>query len=368
MNIAASPFPLPNTQPSALPSISAIVDALRERTAWGTMRETLKKERLPVGQGWKDLAANAAESTQQGEKLRTFVRTYFSDSITGGERYVQLYQLSKEQILSIIKNTASAVADNTAFRAAYPLPLDQKELVSAPVDPTLCEVRSFANGDVSLVFCSARHHDDRVVYEYDQLPLQVRETYRQIDKLVTYQKIYYQAYDVVTIRKTLERIEVSIDQPDKAATSGLETLPLQVLSACTLHLPNLAGIGAKPPENLFPAIAGMYYESNEGIVKALSFRTLTGSIKKERMTTSTDDLRAEKFHHAGMNALGQKISPYELTLDLAFKAPVGYATLRLSALIRELSSVTPTLYGCYVSTVNGLSLELALNRLMVYVS
>jgi hypothetical protein len=361
-------FLVPKTLSADQPSIEVVVEALQKRTMWGAMRGALKKEKLPVGQGWKDLIANATESTSQGEKLRTFVHAYFADSIVSGERYVHLYQLSKEQTLSTLKGLNSAIHKNTVFSAKYPFPLEQKELMDAPSEPQLCEIRTLTNGDVSIIFCSARYYDDRDSYTFEQLPPQVQETYKQIEKLVTYRKIYYQAYDVVTIRSKLERVEVSIDQPEKSVASDLELLPLKVLSASALHVADLAGMGAKAPENLFSAIAGMYYQSTEGIVKALSFRTLTGSIKKERMTTSTADLRAEKFHHAGMNALGQKISPYELTLDLTFKAPEGHATLTLSALIRELSSATPTLHGCFVSATNGLSLELALNRLMTYVT
>jgi hypothetical protein len=268
----------------------------------------------------------------------------------------------------ISQDLSFTAAKASSFTNKYPLPLDQKELAAAPSEPTLCEVRLHENGDTSMVFCSARHHDDRNSYLFDQLPKHIKDTYAQIDKLVTYTRVYYQAYDVITLRSKLERIEVCIDQPEKLGSTGLDSLPLQVLSASALHIPSLKGIGAAPPENLFPAISGMYYESSEGTVKALSFRTLTGSIKKERMTASTDDLRDEKFHHAGMSALGQKISPYELTLELHFKAPDCNSTLTLAALIRELSSANPTLHGCYVSTIDSSALERTLNRLMTYLN
>lgn len=368
MNTVSSPYPAPKTKPTTSLAVEALVDALQKRTMWTVMREALKKEQLPVGQGWKDLLANVTESTSQGSKLRTFVQAYFSDAIVAGERYVQIYQLGKEQITEITDFLTFATPSISDFSDKYPLPLDQKALANAPSEPTLCEIRLHENGDATMVFCSARNHDDRESYAYDQLPKHIRDTYLQIDKLVTYRKIYYQAYDVITIRKNLERIEVCVDQPEKLNAAGLDSVPLQVLSASALHIPSIRGIGAAPPENLFPAIAGMYYESTEGIVKALSFRTLTGSIKKERMTASTDDLRDEKFHHAGMNALGQKISPYELTLDLTFNAPDGSSTLKLAALIRELSSANPTLYGCYVSTTSALSLERTLNRLITYLN
>lgn len=332
------------------------------------MREALKSEKLPVGQGWKDVTANSSENTPQGVKLRAYVQKYFTESIITGDRYVQLYEVSGMLTSAILRKLENVVVSESAFSSSYPLPLDQELLSTAPSEPVLCEVRPHDNGDVSLILCSARSHDDSMSYTYSQLPQHVQNTYRQIDKLVTYRKVYYQAYDVVTIRTNLERIEICVDQPAKAGAVGLETLPLRMLSACALSVSDFTGMGAIPPANLFPAIAGMYAATKEGKVTALSFRTLTGSIKKERMTADTVDLREEKFHHAGMNALGQKISPYELALDFEFKFPDGQATLKLSALIRELASATPTLHGCYVTSATSSSFERTLNRLVTYLN
>ncbi len=331
------------------------------------MREALKQEKLPVGQGWADVIANATESTQQGERFRQFLGVYFAESTITGERYVQLYSVTDDVAQLIAAQIKGATAHSATFGAAYPLPLLQNQLAVASDEPELCEVRTHENGDFSLVFCSARWHDDKYAYQAKELPKHILDTYNGIDKLVTYRKVYFQAYDVVTLRTKLRRIEVCIDSPTKVKSADIDALPLRILSVCALHILSLKGIGAAPPENLFPAIAGMYYHSNEGKVMGLAFRTLTGSIKKERMTPDNDDLRNEKFHHAGMNAVGQKISPYELTLDYETKQSSRIATLKLSALIRELSSATPTLHGCYVMSSSFVAFEHALNRLVTYI-
>ncbi|RFP23896.1 hypothetical protein D0T21_28480 [Duganella sp. BJB476] len=331
------------------------------------LRDALKVEKLPLGQGWGDVIANATESTTQGERYRKFLRAYFAESTITGERYVQLFDVADDDAKQIAAQIQGATANSPTFGSTYPLPIPQDLLASASSEPELCEVRLHDSGDFSLIFCSARWHDDKNAYEAKELPKHVLDTYNGIDKLVTYRKVYYQAYDVVTLRVNLGRIEVCIEAPTKAKKAEIEGLPLKVLSACALHIAKFKGMGAKPPENLFPAIAGMYYHGTEGKVMGLAFRTMTGSIKKERMTPDNVDLRNEKFHHAGMNALGQKISPYELTLDYEMTTPSTIATLKLAALIRELSSATPTLHGCYVTSTSFSAFEHTLNRLVTYI-
>ena len=353
--------------PSPQSRVESMVAALKSRTLFTPMRDALKREKLPVGQGWADVIANATESTTQGERFRSFLESYFAEATVTGERYVQLFDIDTDDAKQLAAQIGAVKVSSATFGSTYPLPLTQNQLAGAVSDPELCEIRHHGTGDFSLVFCSARWHDDKNSYEAKELPKHILDTYNGIDKLVTYRKVYYQAYDVVNLRTKLGRIEVCIDAPSKAKSAEIEVLPLKLLSASALHVAGFKGMGAKPPENLFPAIAGMYYHSNEGKVMGLAFRTMTGSIKKERMTPDNDDLRNEKFHHAGMNAVGQKISPYELALDYEITKPVTTATLKLSALIRELSSATPTLHGCYVTSSSSAAFEHTLNRLVTYI-
>lgn len=357
--------PITQSSQSSLP-MESLVSALQQRSSWPLMRNALKHEKFPVGLGWKELLGHATESTTEGTRLRIFLQKYFAESIVVGDRFVQLYEFSETLAASVVKKMQSATVPNSMFSSTYPLPIDQKILSTAPDEPTLCEIRFLEKGDASLIFCAARSFDDRLTYDYSDLAAHVQQAYGEIDKLITVRKVFYQAYDVVTIRSSLGRIEICVDQPEKTGANSLETLPIQILTACALHLSEFVGLGGKPPENLFPAIASMYSSKTEGQVKSLSFRTMTGSIKKERMTSSAVDLRDEKFHHAGMNALGQKISPYEIAIAWEFKLPAGEATLKLSALIREIASATPTLHGCYVSSSTSSSFFQALNRLSVH--
>lgn len=347
--------------------IDELVSALELRTSWTLIRKALKLQKLPVGLGWKDLKGNAEENNPTGIRLRAFLHEYFEESIVTGGRYVQLYSIDRDFVAQLVSRCRSVTVPTSQFAAKYPLPLDIAALATAPSDPTLCEVRHHSNGDVSFVFCSAGYFDDKSTYEYRQLSDLVQRTFTGIERLITVRKMYYQAYDVITFRPSLERLEISVDQPSRLGSSGIETRPMEILTTCALSVPELGGFGARPPENLFPAISAMYSAENEGKVVALAFRTTTGSVKRERMTSLNDDLRDERFHHAGMIAVGQDIKPYELELELDFTLPVGTAELRLAGMMSQLASATPTLHGCYVTTHQFNSFEKALNRLVTYI-
>lgn len=358
--------PVVSSSISTLP-VDELVSALELRTSWTLIRKALKLQKLPVGLGWKDLKGHASENNPVGAKLRVFLQQYFEESIITGERFVQLYSVEKDLVSSIVATAKTVTMPTSAFSAKFPLPLDVNILASAPSDPTLCGVRMNTNGDISFIFCSAGYYDDKNSYEYGQLSELVQKTYSGIDKLITVRKSYYQAYDVITLRVELERLEISVDQPRRLGSARLETRPMEILSACALHIQQLQGFGARPPENLFAAIASMYSAANEGKVTALAFRTTTGSVKRERMTTSSDDLRDERFHHAGMVAVGQDIKPYELELEWDFTMPEGSAELKLAGMLSQLASATPTLHGCYVSAHQSSSFEKSLNRLVTYI-
>ncbi|NQE51898.1 hypothetical protein [Herbaspirillum rubrisubalbicans] len=348
-------------------AVKLLIGALKQRVSFHSLRDNLKKNEFPTGIGWDDIHAHSMDGTEVGEKFRNFLVETYSQSLVAGNRYVWLYDLDRELTSALVTRLTETKVNGSYFESSYPLPLPVEGLVKAPGDPELCEIRHHKSGDVSLVFCQARFYDDKTSYAAKELPEHVRKTYHDVDRVVTYRKIFYQAYDVITIRANLNRLEVCVDDPAKLTSTDLETQPLKLLTAAALHLEMLTGTGGRPPLNLFGAIAAMYYEGREGTVTSLSFRTITGSIKKERMTAASQDLRDEKFHHAGVNALGQKISPYELTLEYETKIPLGAAQLKLSAMIKELAAENPTLHGCFVSSLSFECFTNALNRMVTFI-
>ena len=343
-----------------------VINALRNRCGWPHLREALKKANLPAGTGWAEVGGAAEDKQGNGPKLRQFLWDYHWEHVIAGERYVQLYDLPTTSKAKLIGTLKAAVVPSSAFSSTYPLPLASKQLLSAPSDPTLVDVRALTGNDYALVYCSVRSYDIREKYEFSQLPSHVQQTYKEIDELITVKKIYFQAYDVAVVRPGLERIEICIDQPSKGAHAYLGTSVLGVFGALCNNIPALQEAYQSEPYNIFPAIGGIYFAQGEGTVRSLSFRTLTGSRKHEKMIKSDDDLRSEAFHHAGARAVRNKLKPYELTVDWDSKIPPGTVEVAMNALIRELSTASPRLDGFYVTAETNPLVAVGVNKVVKY--
>ncbi|GAB1838631.1 hypothetical protein MyNCGM121_54180 [Achromobacter xylosoxidans] len=354
-------------EPNPAEDAKHFISALRDRCSWPIFREALKRARLSTGLGWVELEGTAAETTTNGAKLRQLLREYYFEHLIAGERYIQLYEMPAIDKKRLLTALGLATVPKSDFQDTYPLPLSLKRLPSAPSDPTLVEVRPLDRDDYALVYCSVRSYDDREKYTFNQLPSHVQQTYTEIDQLITVRKVHYQAYDVVVIRPGLNRIEICIDQPKKSNTERLELAVLSVLRTACQNVPDLEPAFSTPAYNVFPAISGIYFTHKEGTVRSLSFRTLTGSRKHERMIQSDDDLRAEKFHQAGAHAVQNKLKPYELTVEWESKVPEGKFEVTMKALIRELSSQEPRLYGFYVTANSNPLLAVAINKIIKYI-
>jgi len=84
------------------------------------------------------------------------------------------------------------------------------------------------------------------------------------------------------------------------------------------------------------------------------------------MIKSDDDLRAEKFHQAGAQAVQNKLKPYELTVDWDIKVPNGKVEVAMKALIKEVSSPDPRLEGFYVDAESNSLMVVGINKVVKY--
>jgi hypothetical protein len=149
----------------------------------------------------------------------------------------------------------------------------------------------------------------------------------------------FQVFDVLTVRPKLGRIEILIDYPDRIRPPESTDARCLGLLGRTMDLaPRLKAVyEANKPLNLLACINNLYQAKTEGRVTRLLFRSPTGSVKKESMT-STKDLRTETFHAAGVAAVGT-ITPYDVmvTWDNLINVK-GTVAVRVGTTIAGLSS------------------------------
>lgn len=344
-----------------------VIAALKRRCSWHELRETLKNSELPTGLGWVELESKATENTDQGKKIQDHIQAFYKTHILAGERYVQLYDVPSQLAKDLTKKLGNFSINPAVFSNNYPLPISQSNLKNTSTTPTLVSIEKISNGDMALVFCAARHYSEKDIYPLSQIAPQVAQIYSGIDELITVKKIYFQAFDLVIIRPSLDRIEVCIDLPNLGYVD-FEDAALKLLATATAHIPSLEEVYKSNPFNVFNTIKDIFEAPNEGKVKSLAFRTLTGSRKFEKMVRKSEDLRYEKFHQGGMTAVKNEISPYELTVDWKFVIPKGQAEIELKTSIKELSYENPTLTGFYVRAIDPNTFLEAVNKIVKYLN
>src|SRR5690606_2202634 len=151
-------------------------------------------------------------------------------------------------------------------------------------------------------------------FNINQVSEAVRTSFEGYVEFIAIKKNEYQVFDVVTLRKSLNRLEILIDHPEKIREP--ETIEDRSLALFAALHGNVVAIDAlynqNSPLNLFPCINSLYSNFREGRVQRLSFRAPSKSLKRETVSTD-DDLRKEPFHEAGIKAVGT-ITPYDVTI------------------------------------------------------
>jgi hypothetical protein len=75
---------------SVVVPLEEVVEAVKERTSWPFMREVLKKNGIPPGNGWAILLANSDSPMADGVTVEQFLRKFHSEIVVSGERYVKV--------------------------------------------------------------------------------------------------------------------------------------------------------------------------------------------------------------------------------------------------------------------------------------
>jgi len=347
------------------PSVKDMLAALKRRCPWAEIRLALQKAELPIGHGWDALEEKASGSSDEAKAIRDNMHAFYIKYLLAGERYTQLYDVTADKMKVVIAKLQNGTIPESDYSTNYPFPLQSSKLSLLSAKPVLVAIESLINGDLVLVFCSSRSFSERMKYQDNEISPQVKQVYSGIDELITIKKIYFQAFDLVICRSSLKRIEVCIDQPNLDHLD-FEKHALKILGAAAAHIADLQEIFQSKPLNVFSTIKEIFEEPKEGKVRSLSFRTLTGSRKSEKMVRSADDLRTETFHYAGMTAVKHEISPYELTVEWVFPAPLGRAEIEFKAAIKALSFVDPHLTGFYVKAIESVSFLEAVNKVVKY--
>jgi hypothetical protein len=339
--------------------VAQLLDSVRKRVPWSTMRTIFKMCDLPVGRGWEDTVKKLTDAGVGKDDFTDnfdLLKELYCNHLIIGEKSLKLFRSDRSRIDNLIGKLRHHKVKTTIFHDTYPFLLSTESLVKTDSTPKLVEIREAAD-NMAVVFCTKRFFTERTEIDPEGLSAEAREALNDYDELVGIKRYTRQFFDVVVLRKDKELIEIRLDIMGGMPSQERSRAFIQIikkfnsLANKTLGIETLLGDST----NFFPLIDCLY-ESSEGKVGELAFTTDEGSIKFEKMRRGEVDLRDETYHRAGRKAVDH-ITPYRLAVLWKFLISEGLETqpeLLLPGKSRTLSELTQKLDEVIIKKCSGL--------------
>lgn len=351
--------------------VNQLLTLLEERKAdFRALTASLKAAQFPTGSGWRGLRKKFDELTVPTvSDLTDWLTKYCEQQCAGGEKQVFVFPISSDEASELASSLEAIEIPASVFASEYPAA--SADLRDAGNEHVLVRASVQPNGDVCLVLCSVRQHEERIHYGSEQVTSAVRTAFPGFDHFIAIKRIRYQIFDVVNVRRGLERVEVLIDRPDLATGAESPEGRWQMVLGRLVNRHQVFErlYNAFSPLNLAPCIAGIYSSRTEGRIQRVSFRSPSKSNNRAAISDQ-QDLRDELFHKSGVEAVGGVITPYSIeVLWPAIGSPCSELRAELHMPVAALSTEG---FNLTSAKLKGLSSDTALvsavNKLVAYSS
>lgn len=354
--------------------VAQLLDGLRKRVPWLTMRAIFKICDLPVGRGWEDTIKKLTDESKVKDEFSDGfdqLKEFYSNHLLIGEKSLKLFRVDRKRIDSLISLLKIHKVDATLFHETYPFPLLIEKLEKIDSSTRLVEIRD-SDTNLAVVFCTKRFFTERTSIDPEGLSAETRKDLGDYDEIVGIKRLIRQFFDVVILWKDKELIEVRVDVTSGMPSQERSRAFIQTIKQFNSLANRKLGVETILKENInfFPLIDRLY-KSDEGKVGELAFTTDEGSIKFEKMRRGEVDLRDETYHRAGRQAVDH-ITPYRLAI--LWKFPIleeleTHPELLLPGHARILSSVTQELNEVVIRKCSSLEdYNFVFEKIITYLS
>lgn len=315
-----------------------LIEAIEHRVQFRDLKQVLEtRGTVAKAGGWKQLIAEIEGDSSKGATLLRLITEVYTSTTVAGSKEVSFFNLSEEEV-PLVEAAFRIMVAKGICAEAFPMPLSETQLSSLSGEHVLSKVIAQENGDISLIFCAKRSANDKLEYKITDFSDVVRNSFPAASRVVFINTRDYQIFDVVNFRKKLRRIEILVDQPERAVEKNdLEDRALSLLgllSTCCAPMQQIYENNS--PVNLYRCIGGLYENKREGRIQKLAFRAPSKSMKKESVSQG-EDLRNEEYHEAGVEKVGI-IAPYDITVAWENLSGHGPVSLRVHAPVSSIST------------------------------
>ena len=294
-----------------------IIKGLQARNiSFRLLQGELKHFGLRSARGWSDLINEykllnhskdvIALNSIYNELLRYSNRAIFFASPSNISNY--------QAIINALKNTINKNNhDYKEYIQNYPFPISVSNHSKVKkLRPVSMSVKDEANS-IELTTTYLRPFKERSIIDPTIMSTSTQNDLQNFDEIIGIKDRYIQCFDTITFNKSTGLITFEIDmcttlnfeELDRAATRYRRMLAILCIKNSGTHI-------LLNRVNLFSAIDKLY-NSHDGTVLKLGHATKTGSVKEEKMRKKKDDLRQEKYHTAGLAAIGGQTNNYSIS-------------------------------------------------------
>jgi hypothetical protein len=326
--------------------VARLILDLRKVTKWGHMHSFAKSNGLPNARTWDPFTEKLEEECQlvkRCKEVRDLLQSFYLDQLIGGNRVLQILNVSDGEKATLHKRVSSIVVPKTPGSDAYPHLVDEKNIAELPAQPTLVGKRQLADGSVALSFMSVRFIEERKKYRPDEVTEAVRKAFSGYDHFIAIKHTYKQCADAIIVPADAQRVELRLDLPTVTNMEYAAICAVQVLEQFHNLFPSAGGASVLAGRiNFFPAIDRIYRKRGLGQVVELGFETSTNSVKVEKMRDRDSDLRDELYHKTGKAAI-KSLVPFKLAVKFQLDRSGAAPELLLPGNFRELNRSPPAL-------------------------
>ncbi|ANJ93396.1 hypothetical protein [Serratia plymuthica] len=285
------------------------------------VQHALKLYNLPSARGWDPLLEHYRDIHDRdvGESLK---KIYLSQ-LHYGERTIFFSQIneSTERNITAVADTIKAIyrssqhRDLAIYRDSFPLPLSQDALnVAFLNNPCPAEIDE-NEYQIKLFFTYPRVYKERTTIDVEDMDLNSPEMFPLLgfEEIIGVRSGRAQSFDCIVLNKITGGIQFHIDHSKNILKDDMEKAAIRYRH---LLMDKYQEINSEliplNKVNIYQKIDELY-NSNDGRIFNLEHATSTGSVKTEKMRKRVDDLRDERFHTAGLDAISGETNNFAIT-------------------------------------------------------
>ncbi len=362
-------------QNDIMPNTSKIVLAAEQRIPYHVMQAVLRNNGLPSFRSWKKIPDILLDWTREHPDEAPPEETLmgiFKDHLIAGEKALKTYCYEETEenpnLVWIVERLKELNIEENYFHETYPLPLDSVSLSKVPKGcfPTKIFVQ---DKQIFVVFCSRRTY--RMEEDID-IPLDDKR-FEGYSELVGIRMDQQQRFDCVVIDPISKVIQFRIDaagKPKNCNTNNdkseeearsirpsfrdilLATEELDKAFKKLLHSTTGYQVKYGEPWNLYEALRS-FYDNEECCLIEIGFKTDGGApTKTAKSRRIGQDIRKDRFHKGGSEAVEDKIDPYKVSVQWPKQLP--HVELHIPGRVAMLNQIIPVID---LALINGCASE-----------